>query len=170
MLEERYALNCLMGVGVSHYGSLLAPSVRFPHILCSAVLSTHSEHVNVVQVRPPKPPVFFFLVDVSMTAVSTGAVAAACSAINRALADLKVSSFTSLCVSSSLCHVLGGKFLRFFVNFVVSVELKRSIVYCTFFFSSLWSLACSCVVILHRKILRRWLGLQHLTLPYIFTT
>jgi len=34
------------------------------------------------------PQVFFFLVDVSMTAVSTGSVAAACSAINRALADI----------------------------------------------------------------------------------
>lgn len=36
------------------------------------------------------PQVFFFLVDVSMTAVSTGSVAAACSAINRALADIGV--------------------------------------------------------------------------------
>jgi protein transport protein SEC24 len=41
-----------------------------------------------MQVRPPMPPVFFFLIDVSMTAVSSGAVAAACSAINHALADL----------------------------------------------------------------------------------
>jgi protein transport protein SEC24 len=40
------------------------------------------------QVRPPMPPVFFFLIDVSMTAVSSGAVAAACSAVNHALADL----------------------------------------------------------------------------------
>jgi protein transport protein SEC24 len=40
------------------------------------------------QVRPPMPPVFFFLIDVSMTAVSSGAVTAACSAVNHALADL----------------------------------------------------------------------------------
>ncbi|KAL2612677.1 hypothetical protein R1flu_024369 [Riccia fluitans] len=39
-------------------------------------------------VRPPMPAVFFFLIDVSMNAVQTGAVAAACSAINRALSDL----------------------------------------------------------------------------------
>jgi protein transport protein SEC24 len=39
-------------------------------------------------VRPPMPQVFFFLVDVSVNAVSTGAVASACSAINRVLADL----------------------------------------------------------------------------------
>lgn len=37
------------------------------------------------------PAVFFFLIDVSMNAVQTGAVAAACSAINRALSDLPVS-------------------------------------------------------------------------------
>lgn len=37
------------------------------------------------------PQVFFFLVDVSVNAVSTGAVASACSAINRVLADLGVS-------------------------------------------------------------------------------
>jgi len=36
------------------------------------------------------PPVFFFLVDVSVNAVSTGAVVSACSAINRVLADLGV--------------------------------------------------------------------------------
>ncbi|CAM6106579.1 unnamed protein product [Calypogeia fissa] len=39
-------------------------------------------------VRDPMPPVYYFLIDVSSTAVQTGAVAAACSAINRALADL----------------------------------------------------------------------------------
>ncbi|KAG0560568.1 hypothetical protein M758_10G185600 [Ceratodon purpureus] len=39
-------------------------------------------------VRPPMPQVFFFLVDVSMNAVSTGAVTSACNAINRALGDL----------------------------------------------------------------------------------
>lgn len=39
-------------------------------------------------VREPVPPAFFFLVDVSLNAVQTGAVAAACLAIKRALADL----------------------------------------------------------------------------------
>jgi protein transport protein SEC24 len=44
-------------------------------------------------VRPPMLAVYYFLIDVSQTAVQTGAVAAACSAIKRALADLPVSFF-----------------------------------------------------------------------------
>lgn len=39
-------------------------------------------------VRNPMPAVFFFLIDVSMNAVQTGATAAACSAINQVIADL----------------------------------------------------------------------------------
>lgn len=39
-------------------------------------------------IRDPMPAVFFFLVDVSMNAVQTGATAAACSAIHEAIADL----------------------------------------------------------------------------------
>ncbi|KAK9697846.1 hypothetical protein RND81_08G065200 [Saponaria officinalis] len=39
-------------------------------------------------VRDPMPAVFFFLVDVSMNAVQTGATAAACSEINKVIADL----------------------------------------------------------------------------------
>lgn len=38
------------------------------------------------------PAVFFFLIDVSMNAIQTGATAAACSAINQVIADLPVSS------------------------------------------------------------------------------
>ncbi|KAF8659540.1 hypothetical protein HU200_058290 [Digitaria exilis] len=41
-----------------------------------------------VQVRDPMPAVYFFLIDVSMNAVNTGATAAACSAISQALSDL----------------------------------------------------------------------------------
>lgn len=37
------------------------------------------------------PAVFFFLIDVSMNAIQTGATAAACSAINQVVADLPVS-------------------------------------------------------------------------------
>ena len=47
----------------------------------------------VLQVRPPMFPVFFFLIDVSMNAVATGAAGAACSAVQRALADLPVKTF-----------------------------------------------------------------------------
>ncbi|CAK9882645.1 unnamed protein product [Sphagnum jensenii] len=52
------------------------------------------------QVRPPMPPVFFFLIDVSMAAVSTGAVAAACSAVNRALADLTENPLTRVGIAT----------------------------------------------------------------------
>ena len=37
------------------------------------------------------PAVFFFLIDVSMNAIQTGATAAACSAINQVISDLPVS-------------------------------------------------------------------------------
>ncbi|KAH6803284.1 Sec23/Sec24 protein transport family protein [Perilla frutescens var. frutescens] len=39
-------------------------------------------------VRDPMPAVFFFLIDVSMNAIQTGATAAACSAISQVIADL----------------------------------------------------------------------------------
>jgi len=38
------------------------------------------------------PAVYFFLIDVSMNAVQTGAAAAACSAISQVISDLPVSS------------------------------------------------------------------------------
>lgn len=37
------------------------------------------------------PAVYFFLIDVSMNAVQTGAAAAACSAISQVISDLPVS-------------------------------------------------------------------------------
>uniref|UniRef100_A0A7N0TRM7 Uncharacterized protein n=1 Tax=Kalanchoe fedtschenkoi TaxID=63787 RepID=A0A7N0TRM7_KALFE len=43
-------------------------------------------------VREPMPAVFFFLIDVSMNAVQTGATAAACSAITQVIDDLPVES------------------------------------------------------------------------------
>lgn len=51
--------------------------------------------ITLCQVRDPMPAVFFFLVDVSVNAVQTGATAAACSAISQSLADLPVSFFYS---------------------------------------------------------------------------
>ncbi|CAL1382089.1 unnamed protein product [Linum trigynum] len=39
-------------------------------------------------VREPMPAVYFFLIDVSMNAIQTGATAAACSSINQVIADL----------------------------------------------------------------------------------
>ncbi|KAL0441859.1 UNVERIFIED_CONTAM: protein transport protein Sec24-like CEF [Sesamum radiatum] len=41
-----------------------------------------------IQVREPMPAVFFFLIDVSMNAIQTGATAAACSAISQVISDL----------------------------------------------------------------------------------
>lgn len=51
------------------------------------------------------PAVFFFLVDVSMNAIRTGATAAACSAISQAIADLPVNKeiFSPLMHIASLC-------------------------------------------------------------------
>lgn len=49
-------------------------------------------HSFYFQVRDPMPAVFFFLIDVSMNAIQTGATAAACSAITQVIADLPVSS------------------------------------------------------------------------------
>jgi protein transport protein SEC24 len=48
------------------------------------------------QVRDPMPAVYFFLIDVSMNAIQTGATAAACSAIAQAISDLPVISVTLL--------------------------------------------------------------------------
>ncbi|KAK7847491.1 protein transport protein sec24-like cef, partial [Quercus suber] len=39
-------------------------------------------------VRDPMPAVYFFLIDVSMNAIQTGATAAACSAISQVISDL----------------------------------------------------------------------------------
>jgi hypothetical protein len=39
------------------------------------------------------PAVYFFLIDVSMNAIQTGATAAACNAIQQVLSDLPVSFF-----------------------------------------------------------------------------
>ncbi len=46
---------------------------------------------NQFQVRDLMPAVYFFLIDVSMNAVQTGATAAACSAISQIITDLPVS-------------------------------------------------------------------------------
>ncbi|KAG1370090.1 hypothetical protein COCNU_15G004560 [Cocos nucifera] len=43
---------------------------------------------NIPPVRDPMPAVFFFIIDVTMNAIQTGATAAACTAISQALADL----------------------------------------------------------------------------------
>lgn len=48
-------------------------------------------HLSYFQVRDPMPAVFFFLIDVSMNSIQTGATAAACSAISQVIADLPVS-------------------------------------------------------------------------------
>ena len=54
-----------------------------------AILLTLSFFTKL-QVRDPMPAVFFFLIDVSMNALQTGATAAACSSVSQAIADLPV--------------------------------------------------------------------------------
>ncbi|CAM8891355.1 unnamed protein product [Rhodiola kirilowii] len=51
-------------------------------------------------VRDPMPAVFFFLIDVSMNAVQTGATAAACSAITQVIDDLPESSRTMVGIAT----------------------------------------------------------------------
>ncbi|KAF9594960.1 hypothetical protein IFM89_035530 [Coptis chinensis] len=67
--------------------------------ICIGGCSFHDWKV-MGQVRDPMPAVFFFLVDVSMNAIQTGATAAACSAINQAIADLP--AFFGYCYISFL--------------------------------------------------------------------
>lgn len=53
------------------------------------------------------PAVFFFLIDVSMNAIQTGATAAACSSISQAIADLPVTypHFLFIDILSLLLHI-----------------------------------------------------------------
>ena len=43
----------------------------------------------IMQVRDPMPPVHFFLIDVSHTAVTTGVTVAACNAIQQVLSSIQ---------------------------------------------------------------------------------
>lgn len=54
------------------------------------------------QLRDPMPVVYFFLIDVSMNAIQTGATAAACSAISQVISDLPVSLLVYYWLFSSL--------------------------------------------------------------------
>ncbi|XP_077250435.1 protein transport protein SEC24 C-like [Tasmannia lanceolata] len=51
-------------------------------------------------VREPMPAVFFFIIDVSMNAIQTGATAAACSAISQAISDLPESPRTMVGIAT----------------------------------------------------------------------
>jgi protein transport protein SEC24 len=89
-----------------------------------------------MQVRPPMPPVFFFLIDVSMAAVSTGAVAAACSAVNRALADLTENPQTRVGIATfdSTIHFYNlNKHLQTVCSLALNAPLRP-------FFPTDWSL------------------------------
>lgn len=52
------------------------------------------------------PAVYFFLIDVSMNALQTGATAAACSAINQVIADLPVSLIYFSSFDLFVCRIL----------------------------------------------------------------
>ncbi|XP_042386495.1 protein transport protein Sec24-like At4g32640 [Zingiber officinale] len=56
-------------------------------------------------VRDPMPAVFFFLIDVSLNAVQTGATAAACSAISQSLADLPDGPRTMVGIATFDCSI-----------------------------------------------------------------
>lgn len=60
------------------------------------------------------PAVYFFLIDVSMNAIQTGATAAACNAIQQVLSDLPVSFVTiSNIPKQSIIFILFGIFVWF---------------------------------------------------------
>lgn len=82
---------------------LLSAIIRF--LICVFVDNYLVHHLFDIQVRDPMPAVFFFLVDVSLNAVQTGATAAACTAINQAIVDLPVSVPTFL-LDSFLCNII----------------------------------------------------------------
>ncbi|KAL6576225.1 Protein transport protein Sec24C [Orobanche hederae] len=56
-------------------------------------------------VREPVPAVFFFLIDVSMNAIQTGATAAACSAISQVISDLPEGPRTMVGVATFDCTI-----------------------------------------------------------------
>ncbi|KAG8388134.1 hypothetical protein BUALT_Bualt02G0094300 [Buddleja alternifolia] len=56
-------------------------------------------------VRDPMPAVFFFLIDVSMNAIQTGATAAACSAINQVIANLPEGPRTMVGIATFDCTI-----------------------------------------------------------------
>ncbi|XP_042467739.1 protein transport protein Sec24-like At4g32640 isoform X1 [Zingiber officinale] len=56
-------------------------------------------------VRDPMPAVFFFLIDVSLNAIQTGATAAACSAISQSLADLPDGPRTMVGIATFDCSI-----------------------------------------------------------------
>lgn len=69
-----------------------------------------SNLVIMFQVRDPMLAVYFFLIDVSMIAIQTGATAAACSAINQVISDLPVSFMP---IFSMLKHVIAPAYRKF---------------------------------------------------------
>ncbi|KAL8042690.1 hypothetical protein ABFX02_09G069500 [Erythranthe guttata] len=56
-------------------------------------------------VRDPMPAVFFFLIDVSMYAIQTGATAAACSAISQVISDLPEGPRTMVGIATFDCTI-----------------------------------------------------------------
>ncbi|KAI3455105.1 hypothetical protein Pfo_011768 [Paulownia fortunei] len=56
-------------------------------------------------VRDPMPAVFFFLIDVSMNAIQTGATAAACSAISQVISDLPEGPRTMVGIATFDCTI-----------------------------------------------------------------
>lgn len=110
------------------------------------------------QVRDPMLAVYFFLIDVSMNAMQTGATAAACSAIRQVISDLPVSFMTICRMLKLLIAPAYGKLETYFSPLFWSMSTFLS------FYKNLRiglaSLATDVLMILYfRKDLGRWWGL-----------
>ncbi|KAG6510196.1 hypothetical protein ZIOFF_028205 [Zingiber officinale] len=90
-------------------------------------------------VRDPMPAVFFFLIDVSLNAVQTGATAAACSAISQSLADLPDGPRTMVGIATFDCSI-------HFYN------LRRASQQCLFRWRLLCLLALSLADVVHQHV------------------
>lgn len=113
-ISRSYGLDIwILGIVSSSDHSCLILSTPVPSILFQSQIigGIKIEYLLLsclfLQVRDPMPAVFFFLVDVSMNAIQTGATAAACSAINQVIADLPVRlvlKYNFFCLILNKCH------------------------------------------------------------------
>ena len=93
------------------------------------------------------PAVYFFLIDVSMNAVHTGATAAACSAISQALSDLPVSLDVFFCMHWLLQNNMLSAFswiLLIWHNMKLIFTIYCKCIACLSYLCLETSLSCNC--------------------------
>ncbi|KAL0429643.1 UNVERIFIED_CONTAM: protein transport protein Sec24-like CEF [Sesamum radiatum] len=97
---RRFICNlCVRNIGFFEFFQITNRILRMRPLVITTALRSRSARRETTamlefvatkeyMVRDPMPAVFFFLIDVSMNAIQTGATAAACSAINQVITDL----------------------------------------------------------------------------------